>query len=69
MIVLLNLTDQKRVYFFGSLKSSNYLLIKTMLDAGSKGPLLPQPDKTSENEIIIKTKIYLFNIEVYILIL
>jgi hypothetical protein len=40
-----------------------------MLDAGSKGPLLPQPDKTSENEIIIKTKIYLFNIDVYILIL
>ena len=41
-----------------------------MLDAGIKGPLLlPQLDKTSENEIIIRTKIYLCNIDVYILIL
>ena len=69
MIVLLNQTDQKRVYFFGSVKNSNYLLIKTMLDAGVKGPLLPQLDKISENEIIIRTKIYLCNIDVYILIL
>ena len=69
MIVLLNLIHQKRVYFFGSVKNSNYLLIKTMLDAGVKGPLLPQLDKTSENEIIIRTKIYLCNIDVYILIL
>ncbi len=40
-----------------------------MLDAGIKGPLLPQLDKASENEIIIRTKIYLCNIDVYILIL
>ena len=44
-------------------KNSNYLFIKTMLDAGIKGPLLPQLDKTSENEIIIRTKIYLCNID------
>ena len=69
MIILLNLSYQKRVYFSGSVKSPNYLLIKTMLDAGIKGPLLPQLDKTSENESIIRTKIYLCNIDVYILIL
>ena len=40
-----------------------------MLDAGIKGPLLPQLDRTRENEIIIRTKIYLCNIDVYILVL
>jgi hypothetical protein len=40
-----------------------------MLDAGIRGPLLPQLDKTNENEIIINTIIYLFNIDIYILVL